>query len=245
MPRTVAGGQTLTAEAGTTRRRTAGTGDGARTGGVARPSMANVPGREKERTGGTGGKRPVGKGWQDFKKVSAERSTKFPRLDIDKDAVVIRFAEAEPFAFIYRHWVNKIPYTCVGEDCPLCEVGDRAKPVVFYNVITVDDCVLRVWEMSSEPTRKVQKHYDKLAEKELTLDDPGLYFVVSKDRKDNNFFEYEVEKVPARDLEDECQLEPLGDDEIAEATKRGLFTDEIVKVHTKAELREAVEKLDD
>lgn len=217
-------------------------------GGVTRPSMADVPGRPKtQRTGGTGSDRAgVGAGgWAGYTKAKAERSTKYPTLDINTDPVTIRFAEPEPFAFIYRHWVDKRPYTCIGEECPLCLAGHRAKPVVFYNVITVSDCVLRVWELTAEPTGKVKKQYDRLAGQDKTLDDPDLYFVVSKAKKDNGFFEYDVDKVRASDLEDECRLEPLTDGEIADAMKRGPFTDEIIYVSTKSDLRDAAEKMTD
>lgn len=251
--RTTAGGRTVASSAGLgpraetgTRRRTSATSSPATTGGVTRPSMATVPGREKKSA--ATGTSPVGTGgWAGYRKAKTERGSEFPRLEVDdKTPVVIRFAEAEPFAFIYRHWLNKKPFTCIGDECPMCEAQDKAKPVVFYNVITAEDATLRVWELTSEPTRKVQKHYDALAEKDKTLDDPGLYFVVSKAKKDNGFFKYNVEKVRATDLEDEGYGEPLGDDEIADAIgKKGLFTDAIVRVHTKKDLRDALEDADD
>jgi hypothetical protein len=249
--RSTAASRTLTSEEGTTtRRRSAASATaGGGSGGISRPTMANVPGRDKKASGGD--RSAVGKGgWAGYKKAKEERTDKFPRLEIKDDPVVIRFAEAEPFAFIYRHWVNKKPYTCINDperevECPLCAAGHKAKPVVFYNVITVSDAVLRVWEMTGEPTRKVQKQYDKLLASDKTLDDPAFYFVVSKAKKDNGFYEYEVERVRAGDLEEETGAEPMGADEIADATRRGLFTDEIVQVSTKAELRDAVDELDD
>jgi hypothetical protein len=243
--------RTLTSErtaAGTSRRTAASDGERT-TGGVSRPTLAGVPGREKKAA--SGGRAGVGTGgWASYNKKREERTEKFPRLEVKDDAVAIRFAEAEPFAFIYRHWVNKKPYTCIADadndvECPLCEAGHKAKPVVFYNVITVSDIVLRVWEMTSEPTRKVQKHYDKLVAADKTLDDPGLYFVVSKSKKDNGFFEYELEKVRAADLNDETGLDPIGDDEVAIATKRGLFTDEIIQVSTRSDLADAVKDMND
>lgn len=247
--RSTATNTALTAERstpGTTTRSTAGAAR--TTGGVSRPSsLGSVAGRAK--TGGTGSGRAVGKGgWAGYQQEKAERSQRYPTLDIDKEPVVIRFAEAEPLAYIFRHWVDKRPYTCIGDECPLCEAGHRAKAVVFYNVITVKDNVLRVWEMSSEPTGKVHKQYERLEGQGKTLDDPGLYFVVSKARKDNGFFEYDVEKVRASDLAEEQGLDPLSDDELAAALDnhgKGLFTDEIVYVNTKAELRDAVDKLSD
>lgn len=236
------------AEAGTTRRRSAASG-GERTGGVQRPSLANVPGREKKSSGGD--RSAVGRGgWAGYKKAREQRTEKYPRFDVENDPVVIKFAEAEPFAFIYRHWVDKKPFTCIADpdndvECPLCAVSHKAKPVVFYNVITVSDATLRVWEMTSEPTRKVQKQYDRLADAGKTLDDPAFYFIVSKARKDNGFFEYEVERVRAGDLHEETGVEPLEDSEIADATKRGLFTDEVVYVNTKSDLRDAADGIND
>lgn len=250
--RQTAGSRTLTAEAGTTRRRMAATSGtertAAATGGVTRPSLANVPGRDKKAAGARGA--VGGGGWAGYKKAREERSEKFPRLTVEDDPVIIRFAEHEPFAFIYRHWVKKRPYTCIADpeakiECPLCEVGSKAKPVVFYNVITVSDAVLRVWEMSAEPTRQVQKQYDKLVAVDKRLDDPGLYFVVSKAKKDNGFYEYEMEKVRAADLAEETGAEPMDEAEIADALRRGLFTDEIIQVSTKSDLRDAAEGVED
>lgn len=111
------------------------------------------------------------------------------KLDVGNDPVTIRFAEAEPFAFIYRHLVDKIPHTCIGDDCPLCEVGDKPKPVVFYSVIDLTDSTMKVWELSADPTRTVQKHYDRLANQGNALNDPDVAFVVSKKHK-----EYDVEQ---------------------------------------------------
>lgn len=244
MPRTTAGTRTLTAEAGVTRRRTTAANDGARTGGVARPSLANVPGREK--VSSSGPRAGIGKGgWAGYKAAKAERTEKYPRFEVDKTGrKIFRFAEAEPFAFIYRHWVDKRPYTCPGESCPLCEAGDRAKPVVFYNVIDLADSTMKVWEMSSDPTRRVQAHYDELAELEKTLDDPGFYFVVSKQQKDRSAWEYTVVRVKTRDLDEDYRVEPLTDAEIA-AAMENLHDDSIIWVSSREDLISAVEKLED
>lgn len=242
--RSTAGTRTLTGEAGTTRRRTPAAAEGARTGGVTRPSLASVPGREK--VSSSGPRAGVGTGgWAAYKKVKADRSEKYPRFEVDKTGrKIFRFAEAEPFAFIYRHWVDKRPFTCIGDECPLCEAGDRPKPVVFYNVIDLEEAKMMVWEMSADPTRKVQNHYDELADLEKTLDDPGFYFVVSKAQKDRSSWEYTVVRVKTRDLEEDYRTEPLDADEIAAAMEH-LYDESIIWVSSKDDLREAVEKLKD
>ena len=219
--------------------------------GTARPSMRDVASREKK-SGGTGSSAVGTGGFAGYKKAKTARSEKFPRFEVGLKPKLFRFAEAEPFAFIYRHWAGKRPYTCIADpeneiECPLCEAGDRAKPVVFYNVIDVETADLMVWEMSTEPTRKVQSHYDRLADMEppRTLDAPGQYFAVHKEKKDNNFFEFTVTAVKERDFEDDWPgAEPLTDEEIAKACEK-LFTDQLVRVNTAAELREAVSNIED
>lgn len=256
MPRQTAGTRTLTNErtaAGGSGRRTAATSDGSRTtGGVTRPSLGSVPGREKQRSN-TGGRAGVGTGgWAAYKKKEAERSTRYPTLEVPEDTqVALKFAEPEPFAFYYRHWPKGgRADVCIADaendvECPLCGVGDKPKPVVLYNVIDVAKSLLVVWEMTSEPTRKVQKHYDQLAARDRALDSDDLYFIVTKAKKNNGFFEYDVARVRAADLQEEAGIDPLSPEEIEDATKKGLFTDEIVYVRDRAALQEVADGLED
>ena len=254
MPRTTAGSRPpapLTPHAARTAPSTA---PPARTG-ASRPSMRDVPGRPKQSAGERGHRSAVGTtGWAGYKKVKEDRSAKYPRFEVDKDGSpsIIKFAQAEPFAFIYRHWVAKRPYTCIADAendvlCPLCAIRDKAKPVVFYNVIDVtDEARVKVWEMTADPTRKVQKHYDLLADMEppRTLDDAAWYFAVSKEQKERSAWEYTVDRIKERDLQEDWSAEPLGDDEIAEALEK-LSDDSIVYVSSTDDLREAVDKIED
>lgn len=239
------------AEGGTTRRMAASSGGDRTTGGVTRPTMGQVPGREKRPSGNKPG---VGTGgWGGLKKAKEQHSNRAPTLDIKEDVApqAIKIVEAEPFAFYYRHWPKGgRADVCIADadndvDCPLCDVKDKPKPVVLYNVITVSDNTLRVWEMTADPTKALQKHYDQLKAKDKTLDDPDLYFMVSKTRADNGFFEYDVTKVRASDLQDEASVEPLTADEIADATKKGLFTDDIVYVRNRDDLQEVADHIKD
>lgn len=247
--RTLAGERTA---AGGSGRSTAAT-PGRTAGGVTRPSLAGVPGREKKSGTPSGPKPGVGTGgWAGYKKQQAERSTRYPTLEVDdKGQTAVKFAEPEPFAFYYRHWPKGgRADVCIADpdndvECPLCGVGDKPKPVVMYNVIDVGKNLLVVWEMTSDPTRKVQKHYDQLLARDRALDDDDLYFIVTKTKKDNNFFEYEVQRVRAADLQEEAGIDPLSPEEIADAVKKGLFTDEIVYVRNRADLQEVADGLAD
>jgi hypothetical protein len=42
-------------------------------------------------------------------------------------------AGPEPFARVFRHWIGERPYVCLGDNCPLCGVGDEAKAVMFFD----------------------------------------------------------------------------------------------------------------
>ena len=187
--------RTLTSEADTTPRRGRSAEGGAgRTAGVSRPTLAGVQGREKKSQDERGPRAGIGTGgWAGYNKARDQRTEKYPRYSVEKNQQqLLRFAQAEPLAYIFRHWVAKRPYTCIADPenevtCPLCDAGDVAKPVVFYNVIDLSDQArVKVWEMTADPTRKVRKHYDALAgmEPPRTLDDPDFYFLVSKEQKD-------------------------------------------------------------
>ena len=259
MPRTTAGSRSSAPLTPHAARTAPASAPPARTG-ASRPSMRDVPGRPKQSAEQRGERRGVHTGgWAGYKKAKEERSAKYPRFEVDKDGTpsIIRFAQAEPFAFIHRHWVAKRPYTCIRDDendvrCPLCDAataenGILAKPVVFYNVIDLtDEARVKVWELTADPTRKVIKQYDLLADMEpaRTLDDPGFYFAVSKSQKDRSAWEYEVERIKVRDLQEDWGAEPLGDDEFTEATEK-LFDDSIIYVSSTDDLREAVEKIED
>lgn len=260
--RTTAGARTTltpagpVAQEGTKRRTLAGTGGERTVGGVQRRSLADVPGRDKKPGGERQGVRRGG--WQGLNKEREQRTEKFPRVDVPEapEYLLLRFAEDELFGFIYRHWIGKRPYTCIRDvendiECPLCDVvGNdpkmKAKPVVFYNVIDVETCTLRVWEMTSEPTRQIRKLYDELAAKEKGLADPAWYVLVTKEKKDNGFFEFTAKLVKTRDLAEDYGVEPLTEAEIAEAVRnhgKGLFTDEIIQSANRQDLREAAASL--
>ncbi len=220
--------------------------------GIQRPTLRDTPGREKK----SGSRAGVGTGgWAGYNKAKAERSEAYPSFRVkEKESVLIRFAEAEPFAYIFRHWVGPkgkgVPWTCIKDadndiDCPLCDVKHKAGPVMYFNVITVSDGTLRVWEASKDPIDEILEQYDFLAQTDKTLDDPGYYFVVSKYEKDNGFFEYNLRAVKTRDLAEELGVDPLDDDEITHATRKGLFDDSIIQVPTAAQLRDVVDKMTD
>ena len=185
-----------------------------------------------------------------YKKRLQETSLKFRRLEIEElKTTVIHFLEPEPFAHIYRHWVyvdgKRRPYVCIGgEDCPLCAVGDRAKPVIMFNVYDLSDDQVKVWECSKDPAKKVEKRFDALKDAGLTLNSSKVYFAVSKEKQDNKIVAYDVQRVTQDELVEEYRMEPLQEDEL-EALSKKLYDDSIVYVNTLQELQDVVDKYQD
>jgi hypothetical protein len=74
-------------------------------------------------------------------RLRKERGDGSNRLTLTNDPELIKFLQPEPVATFGQHWVSQgggggnRPYTCPVEDCPLCELGDRANQVVIYNVL--------------------------------------------------------------------------------------------------------------
>ena len=252
--RQTAGNRTLNAAAGTGTRRSAATP--ARTtggtGGGQRPSMRDIAARQRAEAP-AGRRAGVGTGgWQAYRAARAARSERYKRVEVPKTGhLIFAFCTAEPLAYIFRHWVDRRPYTCIrdienGIDCPLCDAGDRAKEVVFYDVVDLSDTSVYVWEMTADPIRKIQVHYDQLADMDppRTLDNEEYYFVVSKQQKDRSSWEYTIQRVKARDLLEEWGVEPLTGEERA-ACLENLHDDSIVYVSSREDLTAAVDKLED
>jgi hypothetical protein len=140
---------------------------------------------------------------------------------VEDDSEVIVFLEPENFTYALRHWVKYIGEDgkeatrtewCLEDDCPLCDIGDRPKPVAFFNVVdlAVPNKVL-VWEASSDPTGVIQKEFNKLAKRGKELSDDELYWVVSREKKSNGFYTYSLDKLTEDELATEWKsLKPLG-----------------------------------
>src|SRR3984957_8257737 len=112
-------------------------------------------------------KRPegvIGKVMSAYKAEAAKRSSGYRTLDVPEGGrkrKLIKFLEPEPFANIYQHWVlqangKRRPFVCLGEDCPLCGVGDVAKPMLLWNVVDMEDGLVKVWQMSKDPSKRVE-----------------------------------------------------------------------------------------
>jgi len=175
---------------------------------------------------------------------------------VEGDSEVIVFLEDDNFTYALRHWIKyrdpenpqntltRVEY-CLEDDCPLCDIADRPKPTAFFNVVdlTLPNKVL-VWEATSDPTKAIQKEFNKLAKRGLGLADDKVYWVISKELGKNNFYSYSVDKLTEEELLAEWpKLTPITPAQ-RDALRHRAYDESYVQYKTREELQEFVDSLD-
>lgn len=165
---------------------------------------------------------------------------------------LVRFLDDEPFESYYRHWLRDRPkgerqtFTCIGEECPLCEAGDKPAFLVLFNIIDMlaeGGPAAKVWSASPNPAGLIEEF--ALNEKYAPLNRLDGYFAVSKKKGTNGIFGYSMMPVKARDLpEDWDGLKPLTEPEIEKlaADRKG---SDYIRTENRSELVRIAEDLED
>ena len=214
--------------------------------------------QDTETTGRTRSARTSRRGFGGYNKtVDGLNKTTFQVKD---NSEVIIFLEPENFFYALRHWVKYLDdggkqatraEWCLSledeedEDaCPLCAIGDRPKPVAFFNVVDVaQPSKVLVWEASADPTGAIQKEYNKLAKRNGALNGDGLYWVVSREQGRNGFYTYSVDKLTEDGLQSEWEnLRPISAAQ-REALRTRMYDESYVELKTREELQEFVDSL--
>lgn len=134
-------------------------------------------------------------------------------LDFKNDAAksgdtlwfILRFLQNAPYANVKIHWVSerkgKKSFVCIGEDCPLCDVGLDSKAEFRFNVAVFTDAepILRSWSAGW----KIQKKIKSLGDSPLTKPLPRRIYLATRTGKTFNEIQYDIQRI--------------NDDEIAEA----------------------------
>lgn len=181
------------------------------------------------------------------------KASGFPdRFKVDDDKVIVKLLDDDFFVTYYQHWLNDSPvkqksFVCLGDDCPLCAIGDRPS---FYALINVLDLSnprkpeVKVWYASADPAEQIAVKLEDLEDRDKTATDSDVYMVVSKKKQKNNFFAYTVELVKARDLDEDYGITPLDARELSDYADEK-FDEEIIRITPRKELRQIAEDLDD
>jgi len=183
-------------------------------------------------------------------------------FQLEGSSAVLVFLDPENFSYAKRHWikymsvdeatgkpvqVTKVEYCLEDEDdCPLCEIGDRAKPTAYFNVVDVSaPSKVLVCEATPDPTSAIQKEYNKLVGKGKHLSDDNMYWVISKEKGKNGFFSYSVDRLSEDDMASEWEgLSPITATQ-REALRHRAYDDTYIlnQMKTRAELQEFVDSL--
>jgi hypothetical protein len=194
-------------------------------------------------------KAPVSSGWGAYEDLPSSGGGDFPeRFDITEEPVLVKLLDDEPYGVYRQHWIErkgKKSWTCLEKRCPMCDdLGDKPSPHALFNVIDLsdpDEPVLKYLDAGSTVANIFKKYAGETKTQPLNRDD--LYWEVSKTvPRGKGKTVFTIHPVKARDLQEDWDMEPLTEDEIAEFEENAFTKDSIYR-NTRAQLDEVVEEL--
>jgi hypothetical protein len=188
-----------------------------------------------------------GKGWNARKSFERESRTFAQDFTVKDEEVLMKFLDEGPFWTYYRHWINAITagrksFTCLRQDCPLCEI-DSPRLVSVFNVLDMSDpgnIEVKVWTTSPQPTDAIVKMAEDRRYKPINRED--MYFAVSRSKGKNGVYTYALLPVKDRDLRDDYKIDPLSGLDIAKY-KESAYDESAINVTDRETLREIVDNL--
>lgn len=196
-------------------------------------------------------KRPVGsvrKGWKGAKENQLKGGDFPDEMKITDEAELVKFLEDEPFASYRQHWVDNPPagikkksYTCLEDDCALCDMGDRPRTLTAFNVLhlsTGGAAENKILILGNKAVGQLQGFADD--PKTGPLD--RLFWAISKSGKKQSTA-YNFQPVKERDLEEDWEIDPEDVAQEIEDAQDRVYDHTAIQVPTKRQLRELVEGL--
>lgn len=161
----------------------------------------------------------------------------------------------EPFASFRQHWVStgregNRPYVCIGQGCPLCELGDSGSATYLFNILHLSG--------GTAPTNKCLEIRGRTytAFKEIAASrttgkvqfDKDFWALSKTGAKANT--QYNFQPVKPRDIKDDwsdvLEYFDLADmNAIIAKAKKKLYDYKVIRTHTKKELRDIARYLAD
>lgn len=190
----------------------------------------------------------AGRGWGAYRNAKQKRSNFAQDFKVPEgDEVLIKFLDDEPFDSYYRHWLRNVKgkqtFVCLGDNCPLCDIGDDPGFVVLFNVVNVidDPTTVQVWSASPNPAGAIET---MATSKNSPLNREDLYYSVTKKKGSNGYFTYALQHVKSRDLPDDWDIQPLSAEALAKLDE-GKNGSDFIKADTRETLREVVDSMED
>lgn len=144
-------------------------------------SAAKKAGRAAPRKiSGTALNRP---GWGEEIDRSEFTASFRPKADSEN---VIKFLDPLPYANVLIHWLDEkdVPqgrrsYPCVGEDCPLCALGDSPNAEHRFNIIVISETEPVHW--SYTPSKTIYNKIKAFAQSTRTKPLPRRYYLLQRE----------------------------------------------------------------
>lgn len=192
--------------------------------------------------------RSTGAGWKAFSEKRSTRSEFVKNYLLPTEASLIKILDAEPFSVYSEHWIDELPgkksFICLGDDCPLCAIGDKPRVYSLFNILDLADPVnpeVRPWKVSQTVTGDLHRYAQDPKTSPLNRED--LYFSVFKSGGGSQGpMRTNLNPVKARDLEEDWGTEPLTEQEISGLP---LYTeDDVLVFSSRKTLQEIADSLD-
>jgi len=113
-----------------------------------------------------------------------------------------KFIDDEPFANVKIHWTDrkggKKSFVCIGEDCPLCNIGADVKTEMRFNFawFTDSEPKLRAWAAGWKIFKKIEQYSIAPLTKPLSK----RYYIASRTGKQFNEIAYDLQKVTEEEI---------------------------------------------
>lgn len=163
---------------------------------------------------------------------------------------LVKILEDVPFHSFWRHWIlgaggKKRPYTCIIDDCPLCNIGDTPKPVDYFNVVELGENgpKLLLWECSPSPAKAIKERSEKPRTSPVNKD--GLYWAVTKTSNSNGVPLTNIDPVKEDELETDWGVQPLTSEQLSEFRSKAYTKDAVEQSTPRHELVELANSLVD
>lgn len=190
----------------------------------------------------------TGRGWKAFQQKREERSDYVKNFTLPEKKAVIKILDEEPFSVYAEHWIDELPkkksFVCIGDDCPLCAIGEKARVYAMFNILDLtdpEDPKVRPWKVSQTTSDVLQEY--AMDSKTAPLNREDLYWSIYKSGGGaKGRVQVNLAPIKARDLEEDWDIPPFSDDELDEFTLYG--EDDVLYFNTRKELKEIADSLD-
>ena len=199
-----------------------------------------------------GSARRLRPGWSAGQETMDSTSTYAQSYRPGENIEVIKFLDDHPYASFRRHWIEGVnnegarivrAWTCglsFGDECPLCEVGDKPQAVSSFNIAICGDdgeVTRKSWDVGARLFNVLKSYANDTKIAPLTKG----FFLVNKSGKKGST-QYNVTPVKPSALEEDYDV-PVPKKEALDALDR--YDIDIVEVPPLKKLRELAAEISD